>query len=81
MKENFFGFYPPTEIEIDQIWKDSIIVFDANTLLNLYRYSKTNKEDFIKTIKEYSEKIWLPDKAGYEFHSNRISVIKSQEEA
>jgi len=81
MKENFFGFYPPTEIEIDQIWKDSIIVFDANTLLNLYRYSKTTKDDFIKTIKEYSERIWLPYQAGYEFHSNRISVIKSQEEA
>jgi|26BtaG_2_1085354.scaffolds.fasta_scaffold02275_2 hypothetical protein len=79
MKDKFFGFYPPEENEIEDIWKNAIIAFDANTLLNLYRYSKNTKNDFIKTITEYSERIWLPFQVGYEFHNNRISVIKSQE--
>lgn len=79
MKEKFFGFYPPEEKEIVDTWQKSIIAFDANTLLNLYRYSKGTKDDFLSTIKEYSTRIWLPYQAAYEFHSNRISVIKSQE--
>ncbi|WP_298344111.1 PIN-like domain-containing protein [uncultured Algibacter sp.] len=81
MKEKFFGFYPPNEDEIKDIWENGLIAFDANTLLNLYRYSKETRKDFIDTITEYKDRIWLPFQAGYEFHSNRISVIKSQEEA
>ena len=80
MKKEFFGFYPPDEHEIEAIWNESLIAFDANTLLNLYRYSKGTKNDFIKTLNEYSDRIWLPYQAGYEFHNNRISVIKSQEQ-
>lgn len=52
MKDKFFGFYPPDEKEIEKIWKNAIIAFDTNTLLNLYRYSKNTKNDFIKTITE-----------------------------
>lgn len=81
MKEEFFGFYPPDEKEINDIWAEAIIAFDANTLLNLYRYSKSTRNDFLKTLNEYSDRIWLPYQAGYEFHNNRISVIKSQEQA
>ncbi|WP_289644723.1 PIN-like domain-containing protein [Maribacter aestuarii] len=80
MKNEFFGFYPPEEKEIEDIWNESVIAFDANTLLNLYRYSKSTKNDFLKTLKDYSDRIWLPYQAGYEFHNNRISVIKSQEQ-
>lgn len=80
MKKEFFGFYPPDEDEINQIWAEAIIAFDANTLLNLYRYSKNTKNDFLKTLNEYSDRLWLPYQAGYEFHNNRISVIKSQEQ-
>lgn len=81
MKEDFYGYYPPEESEINEIWDDSIIALDANTLLNLYRYTKSTKDDFLKVLSEYSERLWLPYQAGYEFHSNRISVIKSQEYA
>jgi hypothetical protein len=80
MKKEFFGFYPPEEKETDDIWTEAIIAFDANTLLNLYRYSKSTRNDFLKTLNEYSERLWLPYQAGYEFHNNRISVIKSQEQ-
>lgn len=81
MKDDFYGYYPPDESEINEIWDDSIIALDANTLLNLYRYTKSTKDDFLKVLSEYSERLWLPYQAGYEFHSNRISVIKSQEYA
>ena len=36
MKRDFHGFYKPTSDEFDAIWNDSIIVVDANVLLNLY---------------------------------------------
>jgi hypothetical protein len=79
MKDKFFGYYPPEEKEIEEIWNDSIMALDANTLLNLYRYTKSTKDDFLKILKEYSNRIWLPYQVGYEFHSNRINVIKTQE--
>lgn len=81
MKKEFYGFYPPEEEEINTIWAEAIIAFDANTLLNLYRYSKSTRNDFLKTLNEYSDRLWLPYQAGYEFHNNRITVIKSQEQA
>jgi hypothetical protein len=79
MKDKFFGFYPPEEKEIEQIWQDSIIALDANTLLNLYRYTIKTREDFFKILTDFSDRLWLPFQVGYEFHSGRTNVIKTQE--
>lgn len=79
MKNDFFGFYPPEKDEIDKMWKTSIIALDANVLLNLYRYTKSTKDDFLDVLGQYSDRLWLPYQAGYEFHNNRIKVIKDQE--
>ena len=31
-------YYRPTESEFKKLWKDCVFAFDANTLLNVYRY-------------------------------------------
>lgn len=43
MKKDFIGYYDLSDSELDQIWKDGIFSFDANTLLNLYRYSEETR--------------------------------------
>lgn len=80
MKDIFKGFYTPSESEIKASWLDqkTIFVFDTNVLLNLYRYTKTTRNDFFKIINKVSKNIWLPYHVGLEYQRNRLTVIKSE---
>ena len=44
MREEFRGYDPPTNDEFERLWKDAIIAFDANVLLNVYRYPTSAAE-------------------------------------
>lgn len=75
MKKKFFGFYEPTKPEIDKTWENGIFVFDANTLINLYRYSDSTRKDFLLAVTKLKDKLFMPYQVGYEYHSNRHFVI------
>lgn len=77
MKEEFFGFYEPTEQEINKSWNEGTFVFDANSLLNLYRYSASTRNDFLMALNKLKERVFMPYQVGYEFHSNRTLVIET----
>ena len=77
MKKEFYGFYAPNQTEIDKSWNEGIFVFDANTLLNLYRYSDSTRKDFLMVLSKLKEKLHMPYQVGYEYHSNRNSVIEN----
>lgn len=81
MKDLFKGYYRPTEKEFQDLWNNSYFVFDANILLNIYRYSKQTRSLFIKILKEFEDRIWLSHQAAYEFHERRLGVIKLQRDA
>ena len=76
MKDEFLGFYEPTTAEVNKAWESGSFVFDANALLNLYRYSDSTRNDFLSVIEKLKEKLFMPYQVGLEFHSNRISVIE-----
>lgn len=42
MRSIFLGYYKPTEEEIERLWRDAHIVFDANALLNILFLFNTN---------------------------------------
>jgi hypothetical protein len=77
MKKEFYGFYAPNQNEIDKSWNEGIFVFDANTLLNLYRYSDSTRKDFLMVLSKLKDKLYMPYQVGYEYHSNRDSVIEN----
>ncbi len=79
MKEIFPGYFKKSEIEIRKIWDEGLICFDANVLLNLYRYSNETREALIRLIKKFSDKIFLPHQAALEYNRNRYEVIAEQE--
>jgi hypothetical protein len=81
MKDKFIGYYPPTVKEIDLVWKEGLISIDANTLLHLYRYTESTRENFLQILNELKGRLWIPYQAAYEFHNNRRGVIQGQEEA
>jgi len=81
MKDNFIGFYNPTEEEINDSWSNGIFAFDANSILNLYRYTELTRNDFISALNSINTKLYLPFQAAYEFHKNRLKVIDGLDES
>ncbi|MCD9025879.1 PIN-like domain-containing protein [Cohnella silvisoli] len=81
MKSLFSMYYTPTDDDFNRLWEESVIVFDANVLLNLYRYTIKTKDIFMDIIRELSSRIWIPHQAALEFHANRLKVIYEQVDA
>lgn len=78
MRNQFLGHFKLTEDEIKDIWENATFVFDANILLNLYRYSDDTRDEFLKLLGNLKSRVWLPEQAAYEYLKNRASVIAEQ---
>ena len=78
MKTKFKAYYENDEAKIQEIWENCIFTFDANVLLNLYRYSDVTVNRFFELLDLINEKIWLSYQAASEYHKNRKRKIKEQ---
>lgn len=81
MKKKFIGFYDPTEHEIDDAWTNGVFAFDANTLLNLYRYTDVTRKDFLHVLKFIKDNLFIPFQVAFEYLNNRINVIDGLEKS
>ncbi|MBZ0296753.1 MAG: PIN domain-containing protein [Anaerolineae bacterium] len=79
MKQMFPGYYERSDEEFKQLWEDCIFTFDANVLLNLYRYTEATREDLLDKFRQLEDRIWLSYQAAYEYQMQRKSVIRKQE--
>lgn len=81
MKKSFKEYHQFTEEEFKHLWKNCLFIFDTNTLLNMYRYSRGTVETYFKVLNELKNKkqLWIPYQVGYEFYENRIDVIAEYE--
>lgn len=77
MRAVFPGHYRPDDELIGRMWAEGTFVFDANALLNLYRYSSATREEFLQTLDGLRERIWIPHQVGAEFFGNRASVMST----
>ncbi|HEY9038456.1 MAG TPA: PIN domain-containing protein [Roseovarius sp.] len=78
MRKLFQSHLPENEEEVSAVWMDALIVFDANTILNLYRYSEKSRDELIDFLKKIKNRVWIPEQAAYEVFNNRLSVISGQ---
>ncbi len=81
MKKEFIGFYNPTDEEVESAWKKGIICLDTNTLLNLYRYTSTTRNDFLAVLRGIKERLFIPHQVAFEYHTNRNRVIEDTNNA
>lgn len=81
MKIKFRGYYHLSDQELEDLWQNCIFVFDANVLLNFYRYSSGTATEFINLLEQISNRIWVPFQAAYEFQQRRLDVISQQEKS
>lgn len=78
MRKTFQAYYTPTQQEFAQLWQEGIFAFDANLLLNSYRYSAPTREKLFEILKRLGDRIWLPYQAALEYQRNRLDVIAEQ---
>lgn len=77
MRKTFDWYLGAGQDEIEKIWSGGLLTLDANVLLDLYRYNAKTREDIIKGIGHFGERVWLPAQAAREFVRNRTGVIAS----
>lgn len=71
----FEAYRAPLELNYEDILTQSLIVLDANVLLNLYRYTPTASEDFLAVLDTLADNLWVPHQVMVEFWLNRHNVI------
>lgn len=81
MKDMFPGHFKESGGNLREIWDTSLFVFDSNILLNLYRYSDTTRNEFLRILERIKKRVWLPHRAAEEYLNNRLSVIDQQEKS
>ena len=81
MKELFSGYSKKSDKEIKDLWKNSLITFDTNVILNLYRYSEPTKRAILELIQKFENQIFLTFQVGLEYNRNRYEVISDQEKS
>jgi len=77
MKESFKWYFPPSEAEIKEIWKDGILTVDTNVLLDLYRYHQNTRRVLLDSLNGFKGRAWLSYQVADEFFRNRNGVILS----
>jgi len=81
MKDLFPGHFKESQENLREVWDSCVFVFDANILLNLYRYSDTTRNEFLGLLEKIKDRVWLPHRAAEEYLNNRLSVIDQQEQS
>ena len=75
MREQFSGFFTPSEEEFTKLWNECIFAFDANVLLGLYRSTADTQRVFFSVLDKIADRIFLPHQAASEYLKNRLNVI------
>lgn len=75
MNSMFKGYSDYSNDEYKEIWDNSLIVVDANILLNFYRYSEDTREKLFKILKKVKKRLWIPYQVGKEFFENKDKVM------
>jgi hypothetical protein len=69
-----------TEDDYRSLFSSGMIVLDANSLLNLYRYHAETRAVLLEVLARLKDRLWIPHQAMREFHDGRIFVIDSRSE-
>lgn len=76
LTETFGAYLPISEEERKTLWEKAIVVFDANVLLQLYRYGPNTRKEVIDLLSDrLSKRVWLPYHVALEFFRNRPKLI------
>lgn len=65
--------------KFQEIWDyEPIVIFDANAILNIYKYSPETTDNILSHLSTLAEQLWIPHQAFKEYKENRQDVINGQ---
>ncbi len=78
MRTTFHQFFRPTKDEMDAMLAHALICYDANVLLNIYRYSEETQMGLVEVFKTFADRTRLPHQVALEYARNRGKTIVDQ---
>ena len=63
---------------MDALLATALIAYDANVLLNLYRYSEETRTGLVDVFKTFADRTHIPHQAALEYARNRANTIIDQ---
>src|SRR5665213_2110107 len=81
MKSASEDYRQPTLEELDQLWRDASVVFDASALLRISEFSRRTSTACINAMRALGDRLWLPDQAAFEFYKNTANSRRQVLEA
>jgi hypothetical protein len=56
---------------------EGLVVLDTNALLDIYRFTKDARADYIRALSLLGNRLWVPHQTAQEFFEGRTTVIRS----
>lgn len=63
----------PTPDELDELWREALIVFDASALLRISEFSIRTGRACLSAMRALESRLWLPNQASFELFKNSTS--------
>jgi len=77
MNKDSFKKYELDKDREEELWRDSIIIFDTSALIDFYYYPKETRQDiFDKIFESLKGRLWVPFHVQFEYLKNRKSIIE-----
>lgn len=71
----FEAYRSHSDDELRQALKTSMVVFDTNVLLNLYRYNAETRASIVDVMTALGDRLWVPHQVLEEFWRNRERAL------
>lgn len=75
VEKAFFQYNIKKSDLVDKIKESGLIILDANALLNVYRFSKDNREKYFEILDVVKDRLFLTYQSVQEFYNNRLTII------
>lgn len=78
LEDLFPGYYPASQEERQEAYRQGLVSLDANALLDLYRFSAQARNEFFEVLEKLRPRLFITHQAACEFYRNRLSVVESR---
>jgi len=77
--DGFEGYRSPTEEDLAEAIRTSLVVVDTNVLLNLYNFQGATLAGFIRVFRALGDRLFVPHQVIDEFWRNRREVLAANQ--
>lgn len=74
-KDEFYGFYREPFNKESMTTENTIIVFDTNSLLNVFRFTPEASKEYFEIIQSIQDNIYIPYLVALEFHFHKSETL------